>query len=1543
MPLRTAIAVFASALLFAVAVSLLPAQPGTVPLLYTAAAAMVAGELVYSLARRREAKLELAALAVALAAMSIYAAYSYLVGPASQQLARDLQSIAEARQIWLEYFSRIAASVGAVVSIVQYVLTALAPVTGGATAAIAWAVGEVVDVIDEAMSTVAGYIGYAYSVTAILIPVVKFAELFPAFFVPLSALFVKSKKGMALAAYLALAPLAVAYAVSAVPALQPPTIQPPPKLPFNATTLGAVLVKSNAWVIAEFAGPNGSAFWYSIPPDRLVNVTLPVGTWRLDRIIFDFVPLPADIELTVFNGTVLRAVNYTIGSVTAPGTAMYVDASSDAVQYGEGGYAAVLPNGTIYINVTYRWWEMWSAAATLPPNAHGRWDTPRNATWVFRYACYGTVEECGARTYNVSGLAADFVDLYVKVLSAGNTTVSYDASYTPAAVSPYFWNQICAASTTPIQQFFGAAQCPAWKPAQSWRAAVTVTPTPVYNGTGPNATEVRTWHVATVAVTLLYNPVQVPILAGFAAPGPNGTVVTAAAVGAAYAYGLIDALRMVPGVSAPASLVQLASEAAAPFMWAIQLVGWGIGLVYALIAVTAGAAGLLILLDAGGPLLRLLGLEHFISPRLSLRMGNLDTMPIQLASSGLTKFGASGSAVGSATQSAVNQAVEAATKSWVAYAKMWALYTSSVLKWAAAIYKNPWSAAASAAAAGYVAAKVEGPSILVRPVKVTAPHPSLRPAARALEALLNAGLRGGAAVSIGLYRYAKGLHYIMHPSGMEHAHKAREAARAFWAAAHLRVDYFAAKYLGYVMRRAFELTGDARLSALWSIFTWRPPRHSGDIAAFLYVAGVRRPVMVSSAALAEGFRLFGLKLTPEQAAAMWLSRFGYDYAKIKAYIDAHKLNVDPAYLPSTSMLRRYLAEHGIERLRQGDPTALYLASLKEFRRMAREELGLLVGRDGSVRPIWDMWLKGAGRAAERGDVSAVMRLPPGEMGSKIRYYEPVAAEYSLRELRRAMEAAVRQAAAAGIPREVAEKGVWAAMADPVQRVWLGLDSAYSKVMDALKRAAADIIPKDVAERGAAALTGEQLRALYELVKSDRPQWFELLPEHVQQQVLERLPYGDWDYARSPKYAAAVADISWREITKTGRVVEHRVMDYLPVRDALLAERLAAFESLPAAASPPASPAPPPDWSEAERLARKLGATSYETPQGEAPIRIDAIARTPEEARRMLLEAAEADAAVRRYYDEGVDIPGSYEKLVEALRDVAGGDEEAAARAAKETAAFVLAFSGELSDMAAEEGYPEVAAAISDLSAEIGKSVKVEEAKGEPAAVAGEEAVGEAEEVVGETEEVIKEDEEAVGEDEALGEEREEGKEEGKEGEGEGPSLEEEEERAKEALRRMGIDLDQLGREADRRVEEARRRAEEERDRVLADELARRYGIPRGAADALVGRFGGGAAAVAEDVRRVDEWMREAGFSDEERARLLAERIDDIVDDPNRVIDELARRAAERAPKELRDLVAEDLKRGRFGEVNYKLAQIERYCEARGGCTPEDRRDLYRRL
>ncbi|MFZ8810186.1 MAG: hypothetical protein ACO2PN_19035, partial [Pyrobaculum sp.] len=76
---------------------------------------------------------------------------------------------------------------------------------------------------------------------------------------------------------------------------------------------------------------------------------------------------------------------------------------------------------------------------------------------------------------------------------------------------------------------------------------------------------------------------------------------------------------------------------------------------------------------------------------------------------------------------------------------------------------------------------------------------------------------------------------------------------------------------------------------------------------------------------------------------------------------------------------------------------------------------------------------------------------------------------------------------------------------------------------------------------------------------------------------------------------------------------------------------------------------------------------------------------------------------------------------------------------------------------------------------------------------------------------------------------------------------------------------------------------------------------------------------------------------------IAQNLDQIVVDADSVIRELAEKAAEKAPKELRDLVAEDLAKGKFDEVNWKLSQIEQYCESKGGCTPEEKRDFYTKL
>ena len=1528
-PLSAGLAAFATAFLFAAAMSQLPAQPGAASLLYAAAAAAVGGEMLYSAFVRRRPKLDLIPLAVALAALSAYAAYSHLTGSASQRLEYTLQSIEEARQAWLEQFSRVAGSIGVLFGIAEYAIYALAPVTGGlalAAAPAVWAAGEAVEAVDEVMAVVAEYIGYAYAMVSISLPVVKFIEHFSALFVPLSIIFIRSRKGMAISAYLALMPLIAAYAVSNAPALPPPDPLHVPELPFNVTTLGAVLVKSNAWVVAEFEGPNGTRFWYSIPPGGEVKVPLPTGNWTLTRAIYAFTPIHVGARVAVRNGTIYG--NYTINNATGPGRAVIPSADR-----------------AIYISIGYPWAEDWHLAATRSPDIRGSViqeeyiDTgdsviyisnllALNATWIFEYDCYGTASQCGIRRYEVSGVAADFAGLYVSVLYAENVYVRSSASHRHSAVPPMDWQLVCRASSSALHDFLGASRCPTWHPAQSWEAYVEVEPIPEYDEYGEE------WPVhyrAKVAVVLLYRPVEAPAVAGFAAWGPNGTLITASsAIGAYYAYGLTDALRMA-SLDVPEPLMIFASSLAAQLVWPIKLVGWGVGLVYMLVVTSAAAAGLLLLLHVEGPLIRLLGLEHFISPRLSFRMGNMDVLPFQFVSSRLTRLGAGGGAAASAAGRVTGQATKAAMAPWIAYAKMWALYSSSMLRWFITIYRSPWVALAYALAAAYVAKRVEKLHVALPLVKVSAPKPPLRPAARVLEALVNASLRSAAALLSAGYGYGKALHYVMHPSGFGPAEHAREGLRYFTAAMHLRIDYFIAKYYAWVLKRTLAVTGDFRLAALWTVAVGRPPRHQGDVAAWMLMERVKgRPLLVTSAALAEGLRRFRIKATPEQAAELWLQRYGYSYGAIKAYLAAHKIEIDPAHIPASRELRLYLAKHGVEAWSRGDPHAHLLASIREFRVLLKKELGIEIAKDGAVKPVWNAWLRGAAKAAAaegslEAKIKAALRLQPGAMGENVKLsaaeaHDPTPLKALAEELEKAKEGAVKKIARLGAGRGAAARGVWGALADPNQSALMGLDAERAAVLDALKKAAQDIIPPDMAEKGAAALTGEQLAAVYELVKAkEELPWIAKLPEHVQEKIIDALPYGDPSYAYSLKYASQIADISWREITPAGQVVEHKVLDYLPasVRDAVVAQRLSSLESLQAPPAPPSPPPPPPDWKAVEEFAKRLGVTSYETPQGEVKIKIDAVAPTPEEARMVILEAARLAAASDRYYDEGVGAPKTYKDFVEELKKLAGDGYDAAL---KKTIEFLMTHAEDLADLAFQENDLDAVNAVFSMVSEVGRQAHAEDAQpekrseediGAAAAAPEEDASAPALRLDARLQE-LEEDEELPGDAEPEDAEEE-------------LDLEELERRAREALRRLGMNLD-------------------EQDRDYAEDLSKRYGIPLEVASDLVSELGPrGAEAAAEDFRRVDRWMREAGLSDEERAKILTERTADIVENPRRVIEELAERLAERAPKELRDLVAEDLKKGDFDEVNWKLSQVEKYCAAKGGCTPEERRGLYRRL
>jgi hypothetical protein len=599
--------------------------------------------------------------------------------------------------------------------------------------------------------------------------------------------------------------------------------------------------------------------------------------------------------------------------------------------------------------------------------------------------------------------------------------------------------------------------------------------------------------------------------------------------------------------------------------------------------------------------------------------------------------------------------------------------------------------------------------------------------------------------------------------------------------------------------------------------------------------------------------------------------------------------------------------------------------------------------EGRTAPIWNMWLKGAAKAAERGDVEAVLRLAPGPMGQKLQLYEPLPLDAtSADRLRSVMEQIVDKAArAAGVSRDAAATGVWKMLEDPQMRKMLKLESDYKKLEDALRQAAADILPKEVMEKGLPAImqNGDVLKSIYELLKEDRPAWFERLPEHVQSQVLERLPYGDWSYIYSAKYAAEVADITWREITPTGEVVEHRVLDYLPpsVREAVVMQRLAASMSTPPP-PPQQAPQPPPpavDYLQYAKAMEMFGIKSYEVAEGgqvvERQIKPEDLAAfgPPTEVKRLLAETAAFANASEKHYDEGRDymplgVEGKDEEREKKLREflesqlqevrntaLAAGLSEADAAAERWlkmlTSSEYADFRDKLLEFALYEDGPDAYMALLNMIEAAAKYVSAGET--------------EAAERFEEAPQPVPERFTPAGERYAPAEDR--------------------YEPVGEAEERVEAEVGKIKDED--HVEVVRRILGITEEEVIAYEISRTYGLPHDVAARLAEDFGEYAKEVAKEVKRVDDWLAKAGADDEFRRQYVEQNLDRIVVDADSVIRELAEEAAEKAPKELRDLVAEDLAKGRFDEVNWKLSQIQRYCESKGGCTPEEKRDFYTRL
>jgi len=1506
--------------------------------LYAAAAAWVLATALYRIFKREPVwRINILGAVMMLAIMALYMTYVKIYAkPASVQIEKDLETLEEVRQIFENQFAQTAAHTAVAASVVVTVAFVLAPITLGASVAVALVLIDLaIDIINEFMSMVASYLGFAYATVTVLASLVRAMEIFPAVFAPIAAVAVPSKRAIAVAAYVAAVPLLLAVAVATAPGLAPLSLSSVAIEKF--VNPSAVYISTNAPVLVEFTGPyiyyNGThwvnstqTWWYTVLPPGSV-LMLPNGTWKLTRYIYAWVEYPVNFTFTLQNATYsIKSLNYTL-------------THANSTYSFNTTYLYPIHNATYAVHVPYKWFSWWDAAASLEPNSVDLTDNGRlNATWTFKYECYGTVDQCPGTRWELDGLAAEFRDLVVKVLNTEYAEVTYSKSETTVAMDKNSWKKICNATESAVLSALGTG-CSGWHPTKQWSVTIDVKSQPKYEyvteGNKTRLKEVETWHRATVAVSLLYVPAPMPIVMGF----QRGSHATKDMVDIifGYAFYALSSINPLGG-----SFASLAAKFIEPFAWIwTSLIPWALRLIYTLIAVTAGTAGVLLIVGAGAPILRILGISQFF--QLKLRVGSLEATALQLASRGLAAVGKGGAAaVGRVTADAAGEATKDATASFTRYAQMWALYASSALRWTVWLWRfDPIRLAAAAWLSAYVGSRT------FMNVVIKAPHPRLQPAADAVAKLVEVAAR-----------QLKGMHLLVHhgspltPEGLAAKHSS-EALDWLWATTHMRVDWIIAKLIAYILHRAYHLSGgDMKLAVLWTVTTLRPPQHTGHLAAFAVVYGIKtKPLMVHPTHLVQGFKLFGYSYTQQQAVAKYLAHFGYNFEHLKLawqrYYDWINLIVpDPslfAYLPADLSMRLKLADFALMKYREGDPHALYFSSIPEFRKLAREQLGVEITPDGKTAPVWNMWLRGAARAAERGDVEMALRLAPGPMGQRIQLNEPLTADAeSFTRLKGIMEHIVDKAArAAGMDRETAVAGVWKMLEDPQMRMMLKLEGDYKRLEDALRQAVDGILPRDVAEKGLPNImqNGEALKALYELAKEDRPEWFERLPKHVQEQALEKLPYGDWSYAHYAKYASEIADITWREIKPTGEVVEHRVLDYLPppVREAVAVQRLAALDTpLPQTVSPAPVAV---DYSQYARAAEMFGVKSYEAVEGgqvvERQIKPEDLAAfgTPTEVRRMLAEAATFANASEKYYDEGRDyiplrVEGKDEEREKKLREflegqlrevrnmaLAAGLDETEAEAAAErwlkmlTSSEYADFRDKLLEFALYEDGPDAYMALLGMIEVAGRLSGVEaEVEHVPDAVEhvperyapvpgfeapGEEVVGEEFEVVGETEEVV------------------------------------------EA---------QVGRIADVNHEEAVRRilgfTEED---AIAEEIVQKYRLASDVAMRLAEDFGTYAETVAEEVKRVDDWLAAAGADDEFRRRYIEQNLDRIVVDADSVIRELAEQAAEKAPKEIRDLVAEDLAKGRFDEVNWKLSQIERHCGSKGGCTPEEKRDFYTKL
>ena len=620
-------------------------------LVYATGAVWLSVLLVYYLLSRRPLyAMPVGGLAVALAFIVLY---PWVMGWANDKAFRDLAVFEQSRQCILDTVGTAAAHV----SFATDVITTAGAVLGLFTLGISTAVASIIaDAIISAFASlvhaIVVYLSYAESILGTAVAAVNLAPSFAALAAPLLATLMPDRRGAAVAAAVASAPVVLGAAF----------LLTPPLTPYDACHTGKTNMALNSAVYAKADGPITLVFegisyggWnVTIVYSPVVEgkLYIPAGNYTA-YAIWSFIPIPlGEVRAPPREATV---ANVTIANRTAS----LPDIPSTA---------------NLTISIT-RYVDEWTFASDKRPDRQSYEGIYKTYTYVINYSCYGTSAECPGFSLVYSALG-QIVRVVIRVYESQNLRYSTDTSVTNAtAISEELWEQICHIGEVP----FG--YCPGYRQPTRGEAVVSITPVVEYectyyvNGTCQQYEERRLERRFRAEVVFYAWPLSAPRLAGILHDGERTYDWVAGLLALAFPpFGLAGAIAKYFG-----GMIAWLTTALIPYL---------LSLIYAEIAVVLGIGGVLALIGAGNVFWQWLHVNLIAKMRWGF---DPIRTPLRLIRTTARYMGRGESPLTSVTVQTTKEVVKEVVKEPVKKASMaWFGVAAAVRGWEMFYYGEPW-------------------------------------------------------------------------------------------------------------------------------------------------------------------------------------------------------------------------------------------------------------------------------------------------------------------------------------------------------------------------------------------------------------------------------------------------------------------------------------------------------------------------------------------------------------------------------------------------------------------------------------------------------------------------------------------------------------------------------------------------------------------------------------------------------------------------------------------------------------------------------------